>query len=382
MTTEPDPATDGDPATATSPDDARPPAAADGSPLAHLAHADDPAAPPLLRHLDRLARHLVEQAAAVLQADSTDAVHQSRVTTRRLKAACDLLEPILAGKARRHLNRVLRKVRRRLGPMRDIDVMIGHLRDFAGEPGCGPAAQWLTEELEHDRLDAVNDARCDKTLARLASKLRPWGKLRGQVARNEAAVDRLLAESLHRQLDAFAARAGELDASAEDAPHGVSVDPHAVRIEGKALRYTIEMAQAHGHPLAEEITRTFKKMQDALGLWHDHVVLTEQAMLLSGEAMLTHHNLPLQQSVLDLAQASLKEAGRQLDKFRRLWREHGEALAAEIRAAYPAPPAGAPPAAEDGGNGDGHGDAAAATEPGTDPDPAGSPGPADQDGPH
>lgn len=365
--TDADPTPD-EPTEAPSP--VEPPAPADPAAPEEDAPDTDLAAPPLVRHLDRLTQHLIEQSAEVLQVESIDAVHQSRVTTRRLKAASDLLRPLLSSKSRRLFNRALRKVRRRLGPVRDIDVMIGHLRDFAGEPGCGPAAQWLTEELERDRLDAIDDARSDKTLIRLPAKLRPWNKLRGQAIRRADAIDALLRDSLHQQLDAFAARAGELDSS--DGQASPEVDPHAVRIEGKALRYTIEMAQAQGHALDEDITRTFKKMQDALGLWHDHVVLTERAMLLSGEAMLAHHNLPLQQSVLDLAQASLREAARQLDTFRALWREHGDALQAAIRAAYPPPVAAAEPAGVEG----------VATESETGRDPDGSAAPSAPDGPH
>jgi CHAD domain-containing protein len=335
---------------------------------------------PLVRYLDGLVEQLREHVAGVLQTEQIESVHQSRVATRRLKAAADLLEPLLSNKSRRSFNQLLRRIRRRLGPVRDIDVMIGHLHDLTGDDGCPAGADWLVEELEHDRLDAIDDARSDKSLVRLVNKLRPWNKLRRQIeGAGDEAIDSLLAESLHRQIDEFAGRAAELDAShtggADGTEASTSVDPHAVRIAGKALRYTVEMAQVAGHPLPEDMTRSFKKMQDALGLWHDHVVLTEQAMLVSAEGLVAHHNLALQRSVLEVAQASLTEASRQLDKFTSIWRESGPRLVDAIRAAFPPLSREAIRDAASGDNGD-------PKRPGTDRDPDGSSEPQSMDGPH
>ena len=330
--------------------------------------------PPLVGYLDGLVERLLSQSAEVLATEPIDAVHQARVATRRLKAALDLVEPLVSNRSRRAMIRVLRRVRRRLGPVRDIDVMIGHLdelsprpSDPSGETRPPSAGAWLTEELEHDRLDAMDDARADRTIARLPQKLRRWTKLRGQVAEHAAALDALIRESLARQSADFATAAGELaGGDATDIRGAESVDPHVVRIAGKALRYTVEMAQAHGHPLPDHIAKSFKKMQDALGLWHDHVVLTERAMQVSAECMLAHHNLSLQRDVLELALQSLAEAGAQLEKFKSLWRENGEGLLEAIRAAYPAE----------------HVASVDASGSRTDHDPSGSPAPPATDGPH
>jgi hypothetical protein len=52
------------------------------------------------------------------------------VTTRRLKAAIDLIEPLLLEDSRRSFARVLRRLRRVLGPIRDVDVMLMHLEEY------------------------------------------------------------------------------------------------------------------------------------------------------------------------------------------------------------------------------------------------------------
>ena len=52
------------------------------------------------------------------------------MATRRLKAALDLLKPVLSDEHLKPFSKVLKKFRRRLGPMRDLDVMIEHLGEI------------------------------------------------------------------------------------------------------------------------------------------------------------------------------------------------------------------------------------------------------------
>src|SRR5205807_948773 len=80
-----------------------------------------------------------------------DAIHDARVATRRLKAAVDLMEFVLSKGRRKPFARVLKKLRRRLGPMRDLDVMIERLEKDAGPGAHGPAAEWLAERLRQRR---------------------------------------------------------------------------------------------------------------------------------------------------------------------------------------------------------------------------------------
>ena len=56
------------------------------------------------------------------------------MTTRRLKAAIDVLQPILTPDHRKPFGKVLRNLRRRLGPLRDADVMIDHLEHLGKLP--------------------------------------------------------------------------------------------------------------------------------------------------------------------------------------------------------------------------------------------------------
>ena len=154
-------------------------------------------------------------------------------------------------------------------------------------------------------------------------------------------MDTLLAESLHLQLDMFAEQADRLVPGAESdvgnasASPAVRQDPHELRISGKALRYTLEMAGVQGHELPGSLTKTFKKMQDALGLWHDYVVLAERAARAGLDDQLAHHEPELMTELLELVRDVLGRATHHLDKFKRQWTGEGDAVAKAIRTSFP-----------------------------------------------
>jgi hypothetical protein len=167
---------------------------------------------------------------------------------------------------------------------------------------------------------------------------------RPQRDRRRARGDRhLLAESLHLQLDAFAEQADRLVGGGPTAPDGapeaaapaVFQDPHELRISGKALRYTLEMAAVQGHELPGSLTKTFKKMQEALGLWHDYVVLGDRATQAALDALLSHHEPELMKEVLSLLGHTLDHATHELDRFKKQWRAEGEGVARSIRQSFP-----------------------------------------------
>src|SRR4051812_43418946 len=85
---------------------------------------------PLCAHLDALVDELRGFVPAALQQFDKEAIHRARVTTRRLKAALDLLSPCLDSGHQKPFANLGRKLRQRLGPLRDVDVMLGHLDEI------------------------------------------------------------------------------------------------------------------------------------------------------------------------------------------------------------------------------------------------------------
>lgn len=378
---------------------------------------------PLLAYVDDLVDGLRRLTPAALKEFDEDAIHQARVATRRVKAATDLMAPVLSKGGRKPFATVMRKLRRRLGPLRDLDVMLGHLGDYEKAPKLRAAAGWLGGHLRKKRDEAREAAGKGATTTKTLSRLGTWWGLREEVVEARDAVGPLLAESVHLQLDAFAEQADHVARGSKDEGQAVGnvaaaakasdsapdssfilqpsslssashVDPHEVRIVGKALRYTLEMAVVDGHPLPADVAKAFKRMQEALGLWHDFVVLTETALRASLDAMLALHDPPLQAAVLELARATLQRSARELDKFSAKWRDRGQDLARTIRAAFPltrslreskqeskaaaaaAPKVAPPPGEGPDGPADTDTDPAAVSAPRTGPGPSGSAEPA------
>ena len=184
----------------------------------------------------------------------------------------------------------------------------------------------MTEARDAARRDTAEDLNPTKSLAKLGK----WWAVRHEWAEAGDAVDGLLANSIHLQLDAFVQHADGVTSDDRSAN-----DPHELRIAGKALRYTLEMAVASGHPLAAGVAKSFKRMQDALGAWHDRVVLADHATWAALDAGLAYHEPMVHLAVLDVARASVQRSVRHLAAFGALWRKRGAELAETIRATFP-----------------------------------------------
>jgi hypothetical protein len=209
--------------------------------------------------------------------------------------------------------------------------MIDHLQTIQRRATHRMAAKWLQERLVDAREAARAQSLDAESPNRVLAKLGSWWGLREEVIQAKDQAHSLLAQALHLQLDAFAEQANQLG----DKETHVKHDPHQVRIAGKALRYTLEMARREGHGIPGGVAKAFKRMQDSLGNWHDFVVLTERAMRESLDALLAHHDMQLQRQVLDLARMTLDRSRKELDQFSALWAGEGAGLLTTIRGAVP-----------------------------------------------
>src|SRR5205085_646967 len=110
-----------------------------------------------------------------------EAIHQARVSTRRLKAAMTLLKPVLSKKSGRKFLEVLKKLRRRLGPLRDYDVMLGHLEEIGKSSRNRAAADWLCTEMTESRKQARNAIAGKNAVVRTLGRLGAWWGLREEI---------------------------------------------------------------------------------------------------------------------------------------------------------------------------------------------------------
>jgi CHAD domain-containing protein len=262
---------------------------------------------PLCRYADPLIEDLRKLIGKALDQFDADAIHDARVATRRLRAALDLLEPAVPAKLLSPLNRTLRRLRRTLGDLRDIDVMLNLLEPLTRHPRHGIAAGWAHSCLL-DRRNAERHkgkSKRKRSPGVLVARLDAWEPIREQVVALGEVGEKLMVASLGAQWNQFVGLTRPTELFRPQ-------DPHALRIAGKLLRYTLEMLRCTrgGDKPPAGVLAIFKRMQDALGDWHDHVVLAEWMMRLSLGELLAHHDPAMQAKVLGLSEFTLARSNR------------------------------------------------------------------------
>ena len=270
-----------------------------------------------LENIRRLKKKLRENLVKCADDPGVDAVHDTRTGTRRLQATLeDLLREIPIGDAGEPMRsavtaamRLLKKIRREAGPVRDLDVH-RKLVEKLTKRAVNPVAEGMDEKGDATRLGKPDvletpeaelrttnveqqaddlDAWLKHRRSELAVGLRAQGndlaaKLDKRVEELEGALKARGARRAHKKppgvvaLDSFARLASEmqvLDAG----------NLHDFRKGAKKARYVAELA-AQGDEHAKQVGETLKKLQDEIGDWHDWLVLAEEAHTALGDESL------------------------------------------------------------------------------------------------
>jgi CHAD domain-containing protein len=212
----------------------------------------------------------IEKLRKLLKKDSSlmtpDQVHTLRTHTRRVQAAVEAVEP-LPRRNERRLFRGLRRMRKKAGKVRDLDVLTANLSGVKVEdhPDC------LVQLMEH--LGAQRFRR--------AKQLRASIRREGHSARRRLKV---AARRLARIIDhksspgnqqnaetVAAAKALELSSTLATPASLNRGNLHPYRLKVKELRYVLQTAQAHGN---DRFIEALGKSKDAIGEWHDWEELT------------------------------------------------------------------------------------------------------------
>jgi CHAD domain-containing protein len=195
---------------------------------------------------------------------SPENVHKLRTNSRRVETVLDRLVPA-PDRSTKNLVKVLSKLRKKAGKVRDLDVQTAALRGLK----ISPSAQ-KTQLLRS--LCSKREQR-EKKLSKSLDKqtVRDLGQRLKRAARRIEIPEGM--EPLSAALQEFA-KLGQ-----DRAP--LSAEKlHQYRITGKQARYVAEMAERN--PEAEPVIDQLKRMQDVIGDWHDWLTLTERAEKLFG----------------------------------------------------------------------------------------------------
>jgi len=216
-------------------------------------------------HAQLVFRKLGRQLAKLATKPQPGNVHQFRTYSRRLQVMLQELTPELSRNDKRLL-KLLRRLRRRAGRVRDLDVQIAALRSLKIPQEPRRKAQLLgtLAEMRIQHEKKLSQSLDRKTIREVRKRLKkaennqqiPAGVEPLQVAR------RILSEI-----------------SKPNAPL-TEVVLHQYRISGKGVRYVTELAGKV--PEAEPFISSLKGMQDALGDWHDWLLLSQSAEKILG----------------------------------------------------------------------------------------------------
>jgi CHAD domain-containing protein len=186
-------------------------------------------------------------------------VHRFRTGTRRLQILLAELSPHLDRKQKKLL-KLLGRIRKRAGKVRDLDVQLTALRSLKVAREARRKTQLIDYliELRRKQEKKLRRAVEPETVREIRKRLeRGRREFKTQWSRDPLTV----ARNILKRIDATAPITEPL--------------LHRYRILGKRARYAAEFA---GHSAeAQRFIAQLKRIQDALGDWHDWLTLTQTA---------------------------------------------------------------------------------------------------------
>ena len=207
---------------------------------------------------------LLANVANVDGAADPEFIHQARVAVRRARSAARLLRRQAGWPAA--LDRDLRWIARRLGAVRDWDVMRAQTLPalVAALPGNGETLSAEVVQLRQRDEAALASAVADPRFARLALRLLRWADSPAADGGTTLAAEaRRRLDRLHRRLFASAAFFVALPLE----------EQHRVRIRAKRLRYALDLfAAALPAKAAARYVADLAHLQDELGALNDAAV--------------------------------------------------------------------------------------------------------------
>lgn len=224
--------------------------------------------------LDEQLRALLTSESIARTGADPEGVHQMRVAVRRMRAAIKADGRHLPDGVR--LQTELRWLGSSLGAVRDLDVLLDHIHDQAGDFDDADAA--AVEQLV---AGLVDDRRAARQRMLTVLRGRRYRALRvalaaavtspvAEVVDEDGPEPATLVDVVHKPLRKLVRKAGKLG---EDPPDD---DLHELRIYGKRLRYAAELAEPAKPKKVGGLIRATKRLQEILGDHQDAVVAEEQ----------------------------------------------------------------------------------------------------------
>ena len=207
--------------------------------------------------------------------DTPEDVHQLRIATRRVRAVLRAARPFFTDDRGEIARSELAWLADLLGDVRDLDVLIGRIRDerarldLPTQPGAAHVADLLVAEREAARGRLLNAMRT-KRYARLLVRIEELVE-NPPLEENDVPVEKLV----RREFKKLRRAAAALDA------HPTDDELHKVRVRVKRARYAAEVVEAEAGKPATRFIRQTKRLQDVAGELQDAVVAEDRLRALS-----------------------------------------------------------------------------------------------------
>ena len=195
-----------------------------------------------------------------------DNVHGFRTATRRLQILLGELSPKL-DRSQKKLLKLLGRIRKRAGKVRDLDVQLAALRSLKVPREPRRKTQLVNHliELRGRQEKKLQKAAAKETVREIRKRLKRAEKnFNPEASRDPLLVARGMLAEINRS----------------NAPVSEGL-LHQYRILSKRARYAAEFANQSTE--AEQFIAGVKRVQDALGDWHDWLTLTQTASKHLGE---------------------------------------------------------------------------------------------------
>jgi CHAD domain-containing protein len=210
-------------------------------------------------------QRLGREVSKLLKEPAPQSVHKFRTNSRRVEALLSEVAPEL-NRNDKKLLRLLSRLRKKAGRVRDLDVEIASLRSLKIPEGNGHKSQFV-DALVQER------AKREQKLAKAFNR-ETADELRKRLKRAVGEID------IPKNIEPLTLTLSKLARLGREHVPLTEKTLHQYRIIGKRARYIAELANHDSE--AKHVVDQLKHMQDVIGDWHDWLKLTQKAEAIFG----------------------------------------------------------------------------------------------------
>ncbi len=211
----------------------------------------------------------------LMQNDDVEGVHQMRVGCRRARSVLSTFKGVLPATEHGRMNALLKALGARLGPIRDLDVVVDELvapivRALPSEESLSHLVAALGEARTRARANArqaVSDPMFTDTVLVFGEWIATRGWRRQELSADSA---RLFVPARELGAQLLGRLFAKLRKKAKRFPTAPPEERHALRIDVKKLRYGVEFfGSLYKRRPAARFARRLSRLQDGLGRLND-----------------------------------------------------------------------------------------------------------------